>query len=175
MYHSNHQFINEVKVMLSRRLARRMALQVLFANEFLHEDVKSVAQRIAESLNEPLTPFTIELITKTTEHEAELNQLIRKHLRNWEFDRVAIFDRVLIRLALCEILFFPDIPVEVSINEALEISKDFCILKSRRFVNGILDSIYKELKADNKILKYQPSKGKFKQPKKQPEHKGNSS
>ena len=59
----------------------------------------------------------------------------------------------MIRMALCEIVYFPDIPVEVTINEALEISKDFSNLKSRRFVNGILDSIYKELKAENKLVK----------------------
>lgn len=139
--------------MLSRRLARRMALQILFANEFLREDIHSVAERVAESLNEPLTPFTLDLLNKTVEKEDELNDLIRQHLRNWDYKRVAVLDRVLIRMALCEIVYFPDIPVEVTINEALEISKDFSNLKSRRFVNGILDSIYKELKSANKLSK----------------------
>lgn len=139
--------------MLSRRLARRIALQILFANEFLKEDIESVATRVVESLNERIPPFTKELIVTTCENEDELNELIRKHLRNWDYKRVAVLDRVLIRLALCEIVYFPDIPVEVTINEALEISKDFSNLKSRRFVNGILDSIYKELKAANKLTK----------------------
>lgn len=139
--------------MLSRRLARRIALQILFCNDFLHEDLESVARRVVESLEEPLSPFTQELVHRTTEHEKSLNDLIRKHLRNWDYQRVAVLDRVLIRLALCEMLFFPDIPVEVSINEALEISKDFSNLKSRRFVNGILDSIYKELLSTNQVQK----------------------
>lgn len=139
--------------MLSRRLARRMALQILFANEFLREDIQSVADRVAESLNEQLTPFTFDLLKKTVDKEDELNDLIRQHLRNWDYKRVAVLDRVLIRMALCEIVYFPDIPVEVTINEALEISKDFSNLKSRRFVNGILDSIYKELKSANKLSK----------------------
>lgn len=139
--------------MLSRRLARRFALQILFANEFLHEDIESVAERVAESLEENLNPFTLQIVRKTTQHEEELNELIRSHLRNWDYDRVAVLDRVLIRMALCEMIHFPDIPVEVTINEALEISKDFSNLKSRRFVNGILDSIYKELKAANKLVK----------------------
>lgn len=139
--------------MLSRRLARRLALQVLFSNEFLKEQIESVAYRIAESLDEKLSSFSLDLIYKTSENESELNELIRKHLRNWDYQRVAVLDRVLIRMALCEIVYFPDIPVEVTINEALEISKDFSNLKSRRFVNGILDSIYKELKAENKLVK----------------------
>lgn len=139
--------------MLSRRLARRIALQILFANEFLQEDIESVAFRVAESLEERPSPFTLELVSKTAENEIELNELIRKHLRNWDYKRVAVFDRVLIRMALCEIIHYPDIPVEVTINEALEISKDFSNLKSRRFVNGILDSIYKELKSANKLQK----------------------
>lgn len=140
--------------MQSRRLARRIALQVLFANEFLREDVNSVAERVGESLEEPISSFSFDLIRKTTEFENNLNDLIRNHLRNWDFNRIAVLDRVLIRIALCEIIYFPDIPVEVSINEALEISKDFCSLKSRRFVNGILDSIFKELKETNQLVKY---------------------
>lgn len=158
--------------MLSRRLARRIALQILFANEFLQENIESVAFRIAESLDEELSPFTLELVSKTAENEDELNELIRKHLRNWDYKRVAVFDRVLIRMALCEIIHYADIPVEVTINEALEISKDFSNLKSRRFVNGILDSIYKELKSANKLHKnnfIELPLGR----KKKPHHKGN--
>ncbi|HQU72202.1 MAG TPA: transcription antitermination factor NusB [Calditrichia bacterium] len=140
--------------MLSRRASRRIALQILFANEFLREDIDSVAMRVSESLDETLSPFARELVQKTAENEEDLNELIRKHLRNWDYKRVAFLDRVLIRLALCEIKYFPDIPVEVTINEALEISKDFSNLKSRRFVNGILDSIYKELQSTNLLSKH---------------------
>ncbi len=139
--------------MLSRRLARRIGLQILFTNDFLREDIESVSYRVAESLGEELCDFTMELVTHTSKNEEELNNLIIKHLRNWDYKRVAVLDRVLIRMALCEMMFFRDIPVEVTINEALEISKDFSNLKSRRFVNGILDSIYKELKSSNKIEK----------------------
>ena len=159
--------------MLSRRLARRIALQVLFTNEFLQEQVESVADRVADSIEEKLTPFTLELVTKTSVNESELNDLIRKHLRNWDYQRVAVLDRVLIRMALCEIIHFPDIPVEVTINEALEISKDFSNLKSRRFVNGILDSIYKELKLANKLRKNTPIKVPLNR-KKKPQKKGST-
>ncbi|MGH1362348.1 MAG: transcription antitermination factor NusB [Calditrichia bacterium] len=159
--------------MLSRRLARRTALQILFTNDFLRENIRDVASKVSESLEERVIPFTMDLAVITTEHEDELNDLIKKHLRNWDYQRVAVLDRVLIRMALCEMIHFPDIPVEVTINEALEISKDFSNLKSRKFVNGILDSIYKELKADNKLLKNIPVKVALNR-KKQPQQKGNT-
>jgi len=159
--------------MLSRRLARRTALQILFTNDFLRENIKDVTSKVSESLEERVIPFTMDLVVKTTENEEELNDLIKKHLRNWDYQRVAVLDRVLIRMALCEMIYFPDIPVEVTINEALEISKDFSNLKSRKFVNGILDSIYKELKAGNKLLKNIPVKVALSR-KKQPQQKGNT-
>ena len=139
--------------MHKRREARKLALQILFANEFLKEDITSVAARISESVSEKVPQFTRDLLRITTENHRELDELIRNHLRNWDFNRVAILDRILIRLALSELLYFPDIPAEVTINEAIEISKDFCSPKARRFINGILDAIYKELLKQKKIQK----------------------
>ena len=140
--------------MQSRRNARCLALQILFANEFLKEDIDAVAKRVAECLEVELPEFTIDLVRKAAEHESEINEIIQKHLKNWGYQRVAIFDRVLIRLAISEMLFHPDIPVEVSINEALELTKDFSTNKSKRFVNGILDSVYRELKKSHNSIKF---------------------
>ena len=139
--------------MQTRRQARLLALQALFANEFLNEDPQSIYIRICESLHQPGSDFALQLVLVTSENSEELSELIRLHLRNWDIKRVATLDKVLIRMALSEIMFFPDIPVEVTINEALEISKEFCTLKSSKFVNGILDSIYQELKRNNNIQK----------------------
>ena len=139
--------------MSSRRFSRIFALQCLFANEFLKEDPQEIVQRVASSLDEKVDGFALQLIEITSGNEKQLNDLIKGHLRNWEYKRVSIFDRVLIKMAVAEILFFPDIPVEVSINEALEISKEFCNLKSKRFINGMLDAIYKKLKKANQIHK----------------------
>ncbi len=130
---------------ISRRQARRLAMQILFANEFLKEDYQEVAQRVLKSLNAEADSFTMELVRLATEQQDILNQLIAENLRNWDLQRVAVFDRVLLRMALAEMLNFPDIPPEVTINEAVEICKDFCNSKSRRFINGILDAIYKKM------------------------------
>ncbi len=147
------QFEKEQEEMLSRRQARCLALQVLFCNEFLHEDIVSVANRVADSLEQEINDFSRELILKTDQNKEDLDLLILQHLRNWKLERVARLDRVLIRMALAEILYFRDIPVEVTINEALEISKMFSNSKSSRFINGILDNIYKRLEKEHKIHK----------------------
>ena len=73
--------------------------------------------------------------------------------QNWEPDRIAMMDTLLMKLALAEFLHFPSVPVKVTINEYLEISKEFSTPKSNSFINGILDKILAELKADNKIKK----------------------
>lgn len=131
---------------MTRRQARQLALQILFANEFLNENYREVANRVLQSLGEEADEFTMELVRLATEQKEMLNRLIEANLRNWDLNRVAVFDRVLLRMALAEMLNFPEIPAEVTINEAIEICKDFCNDKSRRFINGILDAIYKKMK-----------------------------
>ncbi len=144
---------NTTDIMSSRRQARRLALQVFFANEFLHEDIQSVIERISASLDQEVDDFCRELLIRTTEHKSELEKLVLQNLRDWDIERVAVLDRSLILLALGELLFFEDIPVEVTINEAVEISKEFISNKSSRFINGILDTIYKQLQNENKLHK----------------------
>lgn len=140
-------------LMLSRRQARRLGLQVLFCNEFLREDIASVAERIAATLELELNDFSRRLIFKTTEQRNELDEMILINLKDKDLHRVAILDKVLIRIALSELLYFPDIPAEVTINEALEISKEFISNRSSRFINGILDTLFKYLHNNHKINK----------------------
>jgi N utilization substance protein B len=139
--------------MLSRRQSRRLAIQILFCNEFLQEDISIVANRISSTLKQELSPFCKDLIFKTFQNKEELEKLILNNLRGWDLERVALLDRILIMLALSELLYFNDIPIEVTINEALELSKEFINYKSSRFINGILDGILKKLQKQNKIHK----------------------
>jgi N utilization substance protein B len=139
--------------MLSRRKARRLALQILFCNEFLQEDINSVSERIAETLQKELNHFTRKLIEKTYTHRDEMDQLILTHLRDWDIERIGTLDRVLMRMSLVELLYFPDIPIEVTFDEALELSKEFISNKSSRFINGILDTIFKTLQDEKRIKK----------------------
>ena len=142
-----------IKNMLSRRQSRRLALQILFSNEFLQEDILIVADRLAKTINQEINPFCKALLIKTSANKEELEKLILCNLRGWDIDRVATLERVLIMLALTELLYFDDIPIEVTLNEALELSKEFISNKSSKFINGILDAILKRLQKEKKIHK----------------------
>ncbi len=139
--------------MLSRRQARRFALQVLFSYEFLHEDIHEITSRISDMLSHEVDQFSMEIIQKTHDHLEELDKHILNSLKDRDINRVPVLDKVLVRQAVCELLYFPDIPIEVTINEAVDLSKEFISLKSSRFTNGILDAIFKKLEQDHKIKK----------------------
>jgi N utilization substance protein B len=139
--------------MLSRRQARRFALQVLFSYEFLQEDIDDITSRISDMLSHEVDHFSLEIIRKTHDHLEELDKHILNSLKDRDINRVPVLDKVLIRQAVCELLYFPDIPIEVTINEAVELSKEFISLRSSRFTNGILDAIYKKLEQDHQIKK----------------------
>jgi len=138
---------------LSRRQGRRFALQVLFSNEFLREDIREVTERIADTLNNHIMDFSTDIIEKTYNHQCKLDTIITSGLVDRNLDRVPLLEKVLIRMALCELLYFPDIPVEVTLNEAVDLSKEFTSIKSSRFINGILDTLVKMLEKDQKIKK----------------------
>ncbi|MFN3194918.1 MAG: transcription antitermination factor NusB [Chlorobiota bacterium] len=82
-----------------------------------------------------------------------LNELMDEFTQNWELDRIAKIDRYLVQSAICELLYFEEIPPKVSINEAIEISKKYSTDRSKMFVNGVLDSILKKLTSEGKIIK----------------------
>ena len=81
------------------------------------------------------------------------NQLINKYVTNWDLDRLAKIDLVIINLALSELVNFKEIPIKVSLNEYIEISKDYSTEKSSLFINGILDKIVKDLVNNNSLIK----------------------
>jgi N utilization substance protein B len=87
------------------------------------------------------------------DHKAEIDDDIIKHLKNWDFNRLAVIDRVIMRMAIIELLYFKDIPPEVSINEAIELAKKYSTEKSDKFINGLLDAVFRKLKDENRISK----------------------
>lgn len=94
-----------------------------------------------------------ELLVTTIEEDEELLAYIKPTLKNWEAERVAIIDMILIKMALCEFLYFETIPPKVTINEYVEVSKLYSTPKSKDFVNGVLDKLSKQLRKDGKIVK----------------------
>lgn len=97
--------------------------------------------------------FAIELLERTISHDEFLTNEIVVNTPNWDKERIADVDMVLIKMALCEFLKFPQIPVKVTINEYLEIAKEYSTPKSSIFVNGILDKLVKKYEANNSLKK----------------------
>jgi len=97
--------------------------------------------------------FLVTLFQQTIRYDKEYQQYIGDKTQNWEAERIAMMDTMLMKMAICEFLGFPSIPVKVTINEYLEISKEFSTPKSNSFINGILDKVLFELKNNNKIRK----------------------
>ena len=97
--------------------------------------------------------FVSKLFRKTILKQAEYERAIAEKTPNWESDRIAGIDMILIKMAITEFLNFPSIPTKVTINEYIEISKDYSTSKSSFFINGVLDKISKEFIANKKIVK----------------------
>ncbi|GAA4815579.1 transcription antitermination factor NusB [Litoribaculum gwangyangense] len=97
--------------------------------------------------------FAIDLFKKTLLNRTAINNEIDKKTQNWDSDRIANVDYVLLQMAICEIKNFPSIPVKVTINEYLEISKEYSTPKSSIFINGILDKLVKEYEVSGELKK----------------------
>jgi transcription antitermination protein NusB len=97
--------------------------------------------------------FLRDLLSKCVIHNEELEKMISEKTKNWEVERIAVMDVLLMKMALTEVLYFENIPVKVSLNEYIEISKQYSTPKSKVFINGILDKIVADLKGSSKISK----------------------
>ena len=97
--------------------------------------------------------FATKLFKKVISCNSELNKELEGRTPNWDSDRIAAIDLILIKMATIELLYFPNIPKNVTINEYVEISKDYSTPKSRVFINGILDQIVKDFESSNRLLK----------------------
>ena len=111
---------------------------------------------VYKTQNEPINDdknFIVRLFRETLKHADEYQELIKANISNWDYDRIALMDRIIIFMALTEFTQFRDIPVKVTINEYIEISKYYSTPDSRRFVNGILDKIAETFKEEGKLIK----------------------
>lgn len=97
--------------------------------------------------------YAHELLQTVIDKEAYSMTLIEPKLKNWDKDRVASVDLLLLRMGVCEFLYFPTIPTKVTINEYIDLAKQYSTLQSGQFVNGLLDNILKDLVKENKIEK----------------------
>ena len=155
-----------------KRISRSLSLQIYYAcvmsqthpNEILNHmklllEDKEIVDNFymngspidnSESiLNENIINYSYKLVESTINKSEEIDQLIIKKLKNWDLKRIALIDKLILRLALTEMLFFEDIPHKVSIVEGVEIAKIYGNNESSRFINGVLDSVYNDLNKEN--------------------------
>ncbi len=129
---------------MKRRTAREKALQTLFQIDVSDIDPK---EAITHALDEQESdPFFEELVFGVLEQKDKLDEMISQHLVNWKLDRIANVDRAILRLSVYEMVYQEDIPVSVSMNEAIELAKLFGDDKAPKFVNGVLSNIKNDLK-----------------------------
>ena len=120
---------------------------------------KPAALNLQELVGDEKKQFARDLVRTTIEKKDVAMELIKPKLKNWEPERIAILDMLLMRMGVCEFLFFETIPPKVTINEYIDLAKDYSTQQSGQFINGILDNIHKDLVRDDKMHKVA-----FKQP-----------
>ena len=131
-----------------RRTARELALKFLYQTEFNSNSPDSELNSFCDRANvsEEVQIFTQALIKNILFHKKEVDELLEKISANWAPDRMAVIDKNILRLGICELLFDPTTPPKVVINEAVEIAKKFGTEESPEFINGILDKVFKDSK-----------------------------
>jgi transcription antitermination factor NusB len=136
--------------MSARRKARELALKALYAYEISGSDAQQVSEEIISSsqIKEDAKRFSKVLFDRTLRNVEKIDDLIKRSVKSWEFSRIALVEKNVLRIGVCEIVFFPDIPVPITINEAVELVKRYGEKDSKNFVNGVLDYIAKELKKE---------------------------
>lgn len=131
-------------------------LQALIAKTFKNFSSENPAMNRLADLTpnwEEDSEFVLELLKTTIRHAEEYQSMIAEKTKNWESDRIALMDNLMMRMAITELINFPSIPVKVTINEYIELSKFFSTLKSSTFINGILDKILSDLTKQGRIKK----------------------
>ena len=139
---------------LTRRHLREKSLQVLYAYELTKDPIEQVKQQQLEDIDKKDDrKFCELLIGQTISNDEKYESIITETVDNWDMERIALIDAIIIKMCLTEFFHFEDIPPKVSINESIDIAKDFSTRNSGKFVNGVLDAILEKLQKENLIVK----------------------
>jgi transcription antitermination protein NusB len=134
----------------TRRKSRELALQMLYQADLGQqpsEDVRKTFWTGRGEVDREVQGFAEDIFRVAQDRGGEIDKLIQNHAENWRMDRMAAVDRNVLRAAVAELIGFPQTPRAVVINEAIEIARKFSAPESAQFINGVLDSIGKELEA----------------------------
>jgi N utilization substance protein B len=132
----------------NRRKSRELAMQALFYMDMNHNDSNELLERFCThfTASKKARPFFLKLVKGVIQTKSEIDSIVENFSDNWKISRMSCVDRNIMRIAVYEMLYCPDIPSKVSINEAIDIGKKFGTEESGAFINGILDSIRMALK-----------------------------
>ena len=131
-----------------KRKARITTLQVIYAQEFHGSNIDTTYEYMLDPEDMPeddVIIYSRHLCLLTIQHLDETDALIKERSKNWDFKRITIMDRLILRMSLAEMLFEEEVPPKVSITEGVEIAKQFSTSDSSSFINGILDAVYNDL------------------------------
>ena len=168
--------MKEHQQVYKRRIIRERVMQALYAYELSKDPIPHIIETIFAELKEQAEEFAFaeHLLQITVEHQPAIDAIIRKKATNWNFDRIALIDKLLLRMGICELYYFEDIPPKVTINETIEIAKHFSTEKSGQFINGILDAILHDMKSDGTLDKRGRGLLEFPARKRRPQPEGNA-
>ena len=130
-----------------------------FVGNIIYSQIKATKNEESRILfsttfkNKDDNEFAKELLRKTILNHKEFEEVITKKAKNWDLERIATMDQILLMMALCELMYFAEIPVKVSLNEYIEVAKYYSTDKSKGFINGILDKVISEYRKSGKIKK----------------------
>jgi N utilization substance protein B len=145
----NEDFIQHIEELFINWDDDAELMQTLVLNYFN----KPHANSFANILSKEKSDFAFDLLKTVLEKEEYTLELIKPKLKNWDADRIASLDLIILQMGVCEFLYFETIPTKVTINEYIDLAKDYSTPQSGQFVNGLLDNLHKELTTQNKITK----------------------
>ena len=126
----------------TRRQIREKVLQVLYAHELSKDPIEKIKSDLLSDIEDKDNLFFAEkLIQQVIDNRKKYDELIKTTVDNWDIERIALIDFIIIKMCLSEFFYFEEIPPKVSINEAIDLAKDYSTKNSGKFVNGILDSL----------------------------------
>jgi transcription antitermination protein NusB len=145
------------KKLSRRRLARERVMQAIYSkatgNGSDTDQLFTLVIASDDKLGEQGTEFARDLLRRFSLHEEEVNAVITERLANWDFSRVALIDKILLQIGITEFKYFPEIPPKATINELIEIAKDFSTDESSKFINGILHKVKDDLAEKGELNK----------------------
>ena len=138
---------------MTRHESRQEAFCLLFEKTFTDQSIDDIIEGATETRDLQVSEFTLMLAKGTEEHLPQLDALIESKLKNWKLSRISKVSLSILRMAAFELQYVPDVPMSVTINEAVELAKQYASEDDYAFVNGVLGAIAKELHLENKTEK----------------------